>query len=135
MLSTPDAGWNHGDDMNATLQGLNQDFIAAVRNADVRWFDENLSADFRNRNSAGEWETRERFLEINATPFRLVDFRCEDVEIRLVHPDVALIHAKTRYSHPDGAPGAGRYVDVWVRSNGQWRCASADVMRSGAVTR
>ncbi|HUP31113.1 MAG TPA: nuclear transport factor 2 family protein [Usitatibacter sp.] len=115
--------------MQATLERLNEEFIAAVRNSDVVWFQRNLAPDYTNRNSAGKWETLQEFLAVNARPFQLRDFRASEVQIRMVGNDVALVHGKTQYVNPDGSPGRGRYVDVWQRSDGAWRCVSADVMR------
>ena len=113
----------------AVLEKLNEGFIAAVRGSDIRWFEENLAPDFENRNSAGAWETRAEFLEVNARPFKLADFEAYDIHIRMVGSDVALIHGKTRYVKPDGTAAGGRYVDVWARSEGRWRCVSAEVTR------
>ena len=42
---------------------------------------------------------------------------------------VALIHAKTVYTKPDGAPGAGRYTDIWQKREGRWLCVAAHVTR------
>jgi ketosteroid isomerase-like protein len=56
------------------------------------------------------------------------DLACEDVRIRIAG-DVALIHARTTYTKPDGQPGVGRYTDIWARQDGRWFCVSADVTR------
>jgi len=55
---------------------------------------------------------------------------CEahDVKVRIMG-DVAIIHARTTCTMPDGRPGAGRYTDVWARRNGRWLAASAHVTR------
>src|SRR5262249_41873305 len=55
----------------------------------------------------------------------------EDVLIRVLG-DVALIHARTTYTRPDGQPGAGRYTDVWARRGSRWVCVAAHVTRLGA---
>ncbi len=34
--------------------------------------------------------------------------------------DFAIIHTHTRYTKPDGTPGAGRYTDVWAKRDGRW---------------
>ena len=44
--------------------------------------------------------------------------------------DVAIIHARTTYTTSDGAPGSGRYTDVWARRNGTWLAVSAHVTRN-----
>ena len=43
--------------------------------------------------------------------------------------DVAIIHARTTYTRPDGTEGAGRYTDVWARRGGRWLAVSAHVTR------
>ena len=44
--------------------------------------------------------------------------------------DMAIIHARTIYRKPDGAQGAGRYTDIWMRRDGRWMCVAAQVTRS-----
>ena len=43
--------------------------------------------------------------------------------------NTAIIHARTRYTKPDGTQGGGRYTDVWMRQNGHWLAVSAHVTR------
>ena len=43
--------------------------------------------------------------------------------------DVAIIHARTAYTLPDGRTAGGRYTDVWARRNGRWLAVSAHVTR------
>jgi ketosteroid isomerase-like protein len=43
---------------------------------------------------------------------------------------VAIIHAKTVYTKPDGQPGAGRYTDIWQKREGRWLCVAAHVTRA-----
>jgi len=50
------------------------------------------------------------------------------VKIRIMG-DVAIIHARTTYTMPDGRAASGRYTDVWARRNGRWLAVSAHVTR------
>jgi len=43
--------------------------------------------------------------------------------------DVAIIHARTTYTLPDGREGAGRYTDGWARRDGGWLAVFAHVTR------
>ena len=111
-----------------TLLQLNTDYIDAVQNSDVARFDQILAADFRCSNPDGMLVDRDGFLAQTARPVTISDIAAHDVEIRLFG-DVAIIHATTSYTLPDGSPGHGRYTDVWARQNGQWLAVSAHVTR------
>jgi hypothetical protein len=56
------------------------------------------------------------------------NLEARDVLIRLLG-DVAIIHALTTYTLPDGRAGSGRYTDVWQRHHGRWLAVSAHVTR------
>jgi len=113
----------------ATLHALNHDYIQSVQHSDVRRFDEILAADFRCSNPDGSLLDRAAFLEQTARPVTISGLAEHDVEIRMFG-DVAIIHARTAYSGPDGQPGAGRYTDVWARQeDGRWLAVSAHVTR------
>jgi len=111
-----------------TLQQLNQGYIRSVRTSDVRWFDENLAEDFMNSNPDGSFVDRAGFLAQIAAPCAVSNLDVEDVRIRVLG-EVAIIHARTVYTKPDGQAAAGRYTDVWSRRQGRWLCVSADVTR------
>lgn len=129
METTPvktDAVMNHAD--NGTLQQLNQDFIRSIQMSDVRRFDEILAEDFLNSNPDGSLVDRGDFLAQIGRPAMISNLQAHDVRIRLMG-DIAIIHARTTYTKPDGLAGAGRYTDVWARRQGQWLCVSAHVGR------
>jgi hypothetical protein len=50
------------------------------------------------------------------------------VLIRIIG-DVAIIHARTTYTTPDGRAASGRYTDVWAHQRGRWLAVSAHVTR------
>ena len=93
----------------------------------------------------GSLVDRAAFLKQTAQPVACKNLRAEDVLIRMFSAhdlvrepgstsrdhaaDTAIIHARTRYTKPDGAEGSGRYTDVWMRENGRWLCVSAHVTR------
>jgi ketosteroid isomerase-like protein len=110
------------------LRGLNHDYIASVQNGDVRRFDEILAAEFYCSNPDGTLINREGFLTQTARPVTIKNLGAHDVVIRLFG-DIAIIHARTTYTLPNGDQGAGRYTDVWARQNDAWRCVSAHVTR------
>jgi len=110
------------------LHSLNHDYIASVQNGDVRRFNEILAAEFYCSNPDGSLINREGFLSQTARPVTVRNLQAHDVLIRLFG-DVAIIHARTSYTLPDGGHGAGRYTDVWALQNGSWLCVSAHVTR------
>jgi ketosteroid isomerase-like protein len=110
------------------LVDLNGDYIRSVQTSDVRRFDEILADDFLCSNPDGSLVDRERFLEQTAVPVRIANLQAHDVNVRIMG-DVAIIHARTTYTGPDGRPGAGRYTDVWARRHGRWLAVSAHVTR------
>ena len=111
-----------------TLLALNRDYIRSVQTSDVRRFDEILAKDFLCSNPDGSLVDRAGFLEQTARPVAISHLEAQDVVIRIMG-DVALIHARTTYTRPDGGAGAGRYTDVWARREGRWLAVSAHVTR------
>lgn len=110
------------------LASLNRDYIRSVQDGDVRRFDEILAADFRCSNPDGSLVDRGGFLAQTARPVTIANLAAHEVEIRLFG-DVAIIHARTSYTTPDGQPASGRYTDCWARQHGRWLAVSAHVSR------
>ena len=113
----------------AILQELNHNYVRSVDEADVRWFDQHLAADFMNTNPDGTVIDRAAFLAQIGRGSPLKDIREHDVTIRLFG-DFAVIKARTSYQKPDGSDGAGWYTDDWQLGPEGWRCVSAHVSRS-----
>jgi ketosteroid isomerase-like protein len=111
-----------------TLRALNSDYIRSVQMGDVSRFDEILAEDFLCSNPDGTLIDRNAFLQQTARPVTIAHLEAHDVNIRLLG-EVAIIHARTSYTLPDGRPGAGRYTDVWARRQGRWLAVSAHVTR------
>jgi ketosteroid isomerase-like protein len=112
----------------STLEQLNRDYISSVQNMDVKRFDEILAPEFYCSNPDGSLVDRKGFLAQTARPVTIKNLEAKDVVIRMLG-DVAIIHARTTYTLPDGREGAGRYTDVWARQQGRWLAVSAHVTR------
>ncbi|MEK7715768.1 MAG: nuclear transport factor 2 family protein [candidate division NC10 bacterium] len=112
-----------------SLEQLNRDYIRSVQTSDVRRFDEILAEDFLCSNPDGSLVDREGFLAQTARPVAISNLEARDVRVRIIG-DVAIIHARTTYTMPDGRTGSGRYTDVWARRQGRWLAVSAHVTRS-----
>jgi ketosteroid isomerase-like protein len=110
------------------LEQLNRAYIDSVQHSDVKRFDEILADDFYCSNPDGSLVDRAAFLKQTARPVTISNLKAEDVIIRIL-ADVAIIHARTAYTKPDGSAGGGRYTDVWVRRDGRWLAVSAHVTR------
>jgi ketosteroid isomerase-like protein len=111
-----------------SLRQLNRDYIRSVQTSDVRRFDEILAEDFFCSNPDGSLVDRAGFLAQTARPVTISNLEAHDVRVRIIG-DVAIIHARTTYTTPDGRTGAGRYTDVWARRRGRWLAVSAHVTR------
>ena len=111
-----------------TLEQLNRDYISSVQSSDVRRFDEILAEDFLCSNPDGSLVDRAGFLVQTARPVTISNLEARDVKIRIMG-DVAIIHARTTYTMPDGRAVSGRYTDVWARRQGRWLAVSAHVTR------
>ena len=112
-----------------TLQQLNRDYIRSVQTSDVHRFEEILAEDFLCSNPDGSLVDRPAFLAQTARPVAIKDLQAHDVLVRILG-DVAIIHARTTYTLPDGRAGSGRYTDVWARRHGRWLAVSAHVTRA-----
>jgi ketosteroid isomerase-like protein len=112
----------------ATLIDLNRDYIQSVQKGDVRRFDEILADDFLCSNPDGSVVDRAAFLKQTAQPVKISNLEAHEVNVRIMG-DVAIIHARTSYTLPDGQARSGRYTDVWARRNGRWLAVSAHVTR------
>jgi len=110
------------------LQQLNEDYIRSVQTSDVRRFDEILAEDFLCSNPDGSLVDRAAFLAQTARPVTISNLAARDVRVRIIG-DVAIIHARTTYTLPDGQAKSGRYTDVWARRQGRWLAVSAHVTR------
>ena len=111
-----------------TLEQLNRDYIRSVQESDVGRFEEILAPDFLSSRPDGSLADRASFLSEIARPPAISNLEPHDVRVRLFG-DVAIIHARTTYTLPDGRPGAGRYTDVWARRGEGWLAVSAHVTR------
>jgi len=110
------------------LLDLNRDYIRSVQTSDVSRFREILADDFLCSLPDGSLLDREAFLKHTAVPVKITNLEAHDVNVR-IQGEVAIIHARTTYSLPDGQPGHGRYTDAWARRNGRWLAVSAHVTR------
>lgn len=116
------------EDQIAALEDLNSYYLRAVEEANVAWFERNLAADFCNTNTDGSFLDRAGFIAQIARGSPVTEIKGHDVIVRLLG-DFAIVHARTTFKLPGGAPGHGRYTDDWQWRDGRWQCVSAHVAR------
>jgi ketosteroid isomerase-like protein len=112
----------------ATLEARNRDYITSIQNSDIRRFDQILAEDFYCSNPDGSIVDRKGFLAQTARPVTIKNLEAKDVLIRILG-DIAIIHARTTYTLPDGRESAGRYTDGWAKRDGRWLAIFAHVTR------
>ncbi len=97
-------------DLDALL-ALNDDYIRSVQNSDLRRFGEILADDFLCSNPDGSLVDKAGFLAQTARPATVRGLSAEDVKVRVLG-DIAIIHARTRYTTASGetavTPTCGR---------------------------
>lgn len=130
MLDTsrpPTSSPSSAQDLEA-LRRLNGDYIQAVIRSDVNRFSELLASDFLCSRPDGTLIDRNEFLTHTREPYAFKDLEAHDVKVRLIG-DVAIVHARTTFVHPDGTRGVGRYTDVWAKRDGRWLAVAAHFTR------
>ena len=110
------------------LTALNRDYIHSVQHGDVRRFDEILAEDFLCSNPDGSLVDKNQFLAQTARPMTITGLSAHEVRVRVLG-DIAIIHARTKYTTANGEQRNGRYTDVWARQDGKWLAVSAHVTR------
>lgn len=130
--SPPEVAMNTTADTASDLQmllSLNQEYIRSVQMSDAQRFAEILADDFRCSLPDGSLIDKKTFLEQAARPVTLSNLQAHDVDVRLLG-DVAIVHARTRFTTSDGRAASGRYTDVWARRNDRWLAVAAHVTRN-----
>ena len=115
-------------DDSEILRRLNDDYIRAVQQGDVKRFNEILADDFLASNPDGSLVDKQGFLAQTARPVTLSKLEAREVRIRILG-EVAIIHARTSYLTAEGRAASGRYTDIWARREGRWLAVAAHVTR------
>ena len=102
--------------------------MRSVQESDVAWFAEMQAEDFLCTSSDGNVLDRAAFLEHTGHPVSISGPQAHDVIVRLFG-DLAIIHARTTFTHADGSDGASRYTDIWQKRDGRWLAIAAQVTR------
>jgi len=90
----------------------------------------NMAEDFRQISARGDVADKAAFLGVITSPKLVINpYSVEDMDVRF-YGDVALLSGRTRLTGSwEGKAFTShyRYVDVYVRKDGQWRVASVQI--------
>ena len=113
----------------ARLRQLNEQYIDAVMQANVNWYQQHLAEDFVCIDSEGTVFDKPAFLAHTSRGPYVANYKLEDVTVR-IYGETALVQATGLFTRKDGAPGMCRYIDVYVRSGDDWKVVSAQITRA-----
>lgn len=104
----------------------------AIVRKDRAAIESNMAEDFRQIDGAGNVETKKSFVDDLVSPqFTLDPYKVEEFEVRL-YGDTALLSGRTRMTGKyEGKPFAShyRYIDIYVKRDGQWKIVSVQISR------
>src|SRR6201990_1351494 len=93
------------------LTQLNHEYVMSVRDADTKRFDEILAKDFLCTNPDASLLDRAQFIALIGKGARITDLREDQVNVRMMGNDFAIIHARIQYRSKAGVNRIGRYTD------------------------
>ncbi len=103
---------------------------AAIIRKDMPAVAANMAPDYRHIRDNGAVSDGAGFLAFIGSPKLVIHpYKVDDLEVRL-YGDVALLSGTTRMTGSyDGAPFKShyRYIDVYIKRDGQWRVASVQI--------
>jgi ketosteroid isomerase-like protein len=108
------------------VRKLNAGYVNAFMTSDADWYDRHLTLDFTCILTNGTILDRATFVSNARNPHNTLSYELSEVTVR-VHGDAALASAVGTWKRRDGSTGRTRYVDVWVKKNGQWKAVSAQL--------
>ena len=107
------------------LTELNHDYVMSVRYSNMKRFEEILAKDFLCTNPDASLLDRSHFLALIGSGARITELREDEVIVRMISENFAIIHARIRYKSKAGIERIGRYTDNWAKRDGKWLCVSA----------
>jgi Domain of unknown function (DUF4440) len=116
------------------LKSLNSQYIQSWIRSDTATYNSKLWADdFLQQNSDGSLSNKkETGARFGKPRYHLIQyFYADNVEVRFITADVAMVHALTPLLMKDAngnlISGTSQYCDVYVRRGGKWVCVSANI--------
>ena len=116
-----------------TLNSLNSEILRCFQDADAEALERIIGQEFYETDRVGRLRDRVSVLEkVRSSKGQIAfDISAEEVQIRLLG-NTAIVHAELVLSPRDGgAPqSGGRYTDVWMQVNGEWKAVAAHLSGS-----
>ncbi len=104
----------------------------AIVRKDRAAIERNMADDFRHIDGQGNVETKAPFVDDLVSPDLQIDpYTVDDLDVR-IFTDVALLSGTTRMTGKyQGKPFTShyRYIDIYVRRNGQWKIVSVQISK------
>jgi ketosteroid isomerase-like protein len=121
-----------GNADRAILKRLSDSWDAAIVRKDQAAVAGNMAEDFRQIDGYGNLETKKSFVAgIIDAKLTINPYTVEEFEVRL-YGDTALLSGRTHMTGTyDGKPFESnyRYIDIYVRRDGQWKIVSVQITR------
>ena len=117
------------DDIDV-LETLNAEILRCFQEGDAAALEQILGEEFYETDRTGQ--LRDRFAVLEKVGWSrgkiLFYISADEVHIRVLG-DTAIIHATLRLVPRDGSSqqSGGRYTDIWIRINGNWKVVAAHV--------
>ena len=113
---------------HAELRALNAGYIQAFMSEDAAWYDAHLADDFICVRADGSVLDRATFLAATKPGSAAESYDLDDVTVR-VHGESAYVTALGSWRRKDGSTGQTRYIDAYVKTNGEWKVVSAQLTK------
>lgn len=122
-------GPNSSPEVEALLRSAEERIFEAIRARNLAGLEAELSEDFVHSPLGSAEMDRGAFIaSVRDMPYRILEIRGENLRVR-VFGDTAILSGiqRARVALPDGAAvnAATGFVDVFVRTQGQWRLRHA----------
>ncbi|MEP6494597.1 MAG: DUF4440 domain-containing protein [bacterium] len=116
----------------AELRQLNAGYIQAFMQEDAGWYDAHLADDFICVRADGLVVNRADFLAGTKPGSAAAEYLLDDVAVR-IHGDSAYVTALGSWRRKDGTTGQTRYIDAYVKTDGEWKVVSAQLTRVSTI--
>lgn len=112
------------------LRRMNEKYVAASLAGDVDWYRTHLADEFVCIESDASLLDKHAFLRLTAQGCPdLEEYQLVDVDVRF-YGNVALVRALGSWTKKTGMRGISRYIDVYIRSDDEWKVVSAQITRA-----
>ena len=129
---SPSRGDPDRETIEARLTRQAAEWDQAIVRKDRTAIEANMADDFRQIDAYGNVETKASFVDGLLSPdLRIDPYTVEDFDVRL-YGDVALLSGRTRMTgqvRGKSFTSHYRYIDVYVRRNGEWKVVSVQISR------